>query len=321
MYTIWLFTRTDLKTIVIPSTVFGAVCAISGPVLTTNSFPLTLNVAKRVPLTAFWAWINLLPFAIDNQRRQESIKEDAKNKPWRPLPSKRLSPKQAKRGMLVFYLAALLSSLYIGCAPQCITLIGLGYWYNDLKGADNSCITRNFINSCGYICYTSGAMRVASGHSVHSWRPVAYQWLLTIGLVIFTTIQSQDMYDQAGDSLRARWTVPLVVGDLAARWSIVVPVAVWSWFCPVFWQIGVGGSAASTILGFAIVWRTLSKRTVKDDKISFRIYNMWIMSLFILPFVSHNSRFWRAEYHHVYNIWFLIIIFRIEINFNNHYRS
>lgn len=251
---------------------------------------MTLDVVKRVPITTLWAWINLLPFAIDNQRQQDSIKEDAENKSWRPLPSRRLTPEQAKQIMMIFYPTAFLSSLYLGGVGQCVTLMGLGYWYNDLRGADNSCITRNFINACGYICFTSGAMQVASDPSVEFLRPVAYQWLLIIGLVIFTTIQSQDMYDQAGDSLRARWTVPLVLGDSAARWSIAVPVAIWSWFCPAFWQLGVRGSAASMVLGLIIISRILSKRTVKDDRISFRIYNMWIISLFMLPLTKFICR-------------------------------
>ena len=241
-------------------------------------------------MTAFWAWINLLPFAIDNQRQPDGVKEDTENKPWRPLPSKRLTAGQAKLTMLVCYLIALSSSLYLGGVWQCITLVGLGYWYNDLKGADNSCITRNLINACGYICFTSGALEVTSGLSIVSMRPVAYQWLLTIALVIFTTIHSQDLYDQAGDSLRKRWTVPLVLGDSAARWTIVLSVGVWSWFCPSFWQLGIKGFATSVVLGGILVWRTLSQRTVKADKRSFRIYNVWIISLFFLPLIDFKSR-------------------------------
>lgn len=258
--------------------------------MTTNPSPLILDVAKRLPVTAFWTWINLLPFAIDNQRQQDSIKEDTENKPWRPLPSKRLTPEQAKMIMLVFYPIAFLSSLYLGGSWQCIALVGLGHWYNDLKGADSSCITRNFINACGYICFTSGALQVASDPSAVLSKPVAYQWLLTIGLVIFTTIQSQDMYDQAGDSLRKRWTVPLVVGDSAARWSIAISVGIWSWFCPSFWQLGMKGFASSVILGSGVIWRFLSLRTVKADRASFRIYNMWIISLFMLPLIEFRSR-------------------------------
>ena len=289
LYTIWLFTRSDLKTIVIPSTVFGVVCSLSGPVLTTNPSPLVLDIGKRLPITAFWAWINLLPFAIDNQRQPDGIKEDSENKPWRPLPSKRLTPKQATSSMLALYFLAFLSSLYLGGIWQCITLMGLGYWYNDRKGADSSCIIRNFINACGYICFTSGSLEVMSNSSSTLLKPVAYQWLLTIGLVVLTTIQSQDMYDQAGDSLRKRWTVPLVAGDGVARWTIVVPIGIWSWFCPTFWQISIEGFATSVILGIIIVWRIFFKRTVEADRNSFRIYNMWIVSLYLLPLIKRSS--------------------------------
>lgn len=258
--------------------------------MTTNSSPLIFDVAQRLPVTIFWAWINLLPFTIANQRQQDSIKEDSENKPWRPLPSKRLTPHEAKSTMMIFYLIATLSSLYVGGIWQCITLVALGYWYNDLKGADNSCIARNFINACGYLCFTSGTLQVASDASVALLRPVAYQWLLTIGLVIFTSIQSQDMYDQAGDSLRKRCTVPLVIGDSAARWTIAISVGIWSCFCPWFWQLGAKGFGASVILGASLLWRTLTVRTVKADKITFRIYNMWIISLFSLPLIAFKSR-------------------------------
>ena len=290
LYTIWLFTRTDLKTIVVPSAVFGAVCTLSGPVLTDQTPPSILEVAKRIPVAAFWAWINLLPFAIDNQRQPDSIKKDATNKAWRPLPSKRLIPEHAKSVMLASYALAVLSSIYLGGLLQCITLVGLGYWYNDLKGADTSCITRNFINACGYICFTSGTFQVVSGPSVALLKPVAHQWLLVIGAVILTTIQSQDMYDQAGDSLRGRWTAPLVMGDAASRWTIAVPVAFWSWFCPTFWQLGSKGLAVTMIPGTCVIWRILTQRTVKADKISFRIYNLWIVSLYMLPLIGLRLR-------------------------------
>jgi hypothetical protein len=40
----------------------------------------------------------------------------------------------------------------------------------------------------------------------------------------FSTLHMQDMYDQAGDSLRDRRTLPLVVGDSSARWMTIVPM-------------------------------------------------------------------------------------------------
>jgi len=58
---------------------------------------------------------------MDNQRQAESIEEDKFNKPWRPLPSGRMSAGQATKLMLVFYAIALAISAYMGGLSQCLT--------------------------------------------------------------------------------------------------------------------------------------------------------------------------------------------------------
>ena len=282
---IWLFTFSDLKTIVGPETAFGILSALSGPILTTNQFPITSVILARIPRVAFWCWINLLPFAIDNQRQPEAIEEDGENKPWRPMPSGRLSEKHAKWLMTCLYPVAIFASLKLGGLKQCLTLIFLGWWYNDLGGADYSCITRNFINACGFLSYASGATEVASRTELlgSPFNPIAWTWFSIIGAVVFTSVQTQDMYDQAGDSLRGRKSVPLVIGDYYARWSIAIAMVVWSIVCPTFWQLGLGTYAMSMITAAIITFRTLTKRTVSDDKLTFRIWNLWMVMLYLMP--------------------------------------
>ena len=282
-YTIWLFTRSDLKTIVFPSTFFAVVSHVSGLVLEQCTASSERSLVVQIFLTILWTWINLLPFDIDNQRQPGSIGEDAENKPWRPLPSNRISEANAKLLMISGYLLAFISSCFLGGLLQCLTLIGLGFWYNDLRGADSSCIIRNLINACGYMCFISGALEIIAGRAVSHFEPKTYQWLLIIGAVIFTTIHAQDMSDQPGDRARFRRTVPLVVGDHAARISIVVSIAFWSWFCPLFWKSDVKSWAMLLLLGGIVSCRFLLLRTIKADKISFRLYNLWIISLFLLP--------------------------------------
>ncbi|KAF2260599.1 hypothetical protein CC78DRAFT_555512 [Lojkania enalia] len=288
-YTIWLFTHSDLKTIVGPSTFFAIVCAKSGPVMMGGEYLPILLILRRVPITAFWVWCNLLPFAIDNQRQHGSVIEDEINKPWRPLPSKRLSQNDAVMIMLLFYAFAVLISLYLRGLLQCFALMGLGYWYNDQNGADCHFITRNFINSCGYVCFASGALEVISNRSIYNLHPAAYQWLLIISIVIFTTIHSQDMADQEGDFLRSRWTLPLVIGDTAARTTLAVSLGIWSVICPAFWQLSAKNSAVTYLLGIIVGIRFLFKRYAEADKISFQIYNLWIVSIFSLPLLRSLS--------------------------------
>ena len=127
-YSIWLFTQSDIKTIIVPKTAFGALCALATPVfgIEPSAGPTAITVLRRLPLTAFWVWVNLLPFAIDNQRQPLSIIEDAVNKPWRSLPSGRLTASQAKAVMLCLYALAILTSWNFGGLEQSLALIVLG---------------------------------------------------------------------------------------------------------------------------------------------------------------------------------------------------
>ena len=182
---------------------------------------------------------NLLPFNIDNQRRPAAIVEDTLNKPWRPMPTKRLTPREAKVTMFALYPTAFMVSVYVGGLKQSTTLILLGFWYNDRGGSDTSCVGRNFINACGFICYSSGAMEVALGFPL-PLEPQLIQWFLIIGGVVFSTVQTQDTYDQIGDSLRGRRTVSLVIGDGPARWLTAAFVSFWCLVCPWYWTLSAG---------------------------------------------------------------------------------
>lgn len=282
LYTIWLFTRSDIKTIILPSTLFAIISASSGPVMLTTT-PTTITILQRIPITAIWVWSNLLPFAIDNQRQTASIIEDSENKPWRPLPSKRITKENAATLMLFFYCCAFILSIYIGGLPQCMTLMGLGYWYNDLHGADSHCVIRNLINASGYLCFTSGALEVISNETIWSLQPASYQWMLLVGLIVLTTVQAQDMADQEGDRLRGRMTVPLVIGDGAARYAIAVSISLWSFLGPAFWQLSAKSFGLPCVLAACVSVRFLCKRSEEEDKLSFRLYNVWVVSIYLLP--------------------------------------
>ena len=282
-YTLILFTYSDIKTIVIPTTVFGVLGSLSGSLLMETNAKFT--AIARAPLVALWVWMNLLPFAISNQRRPSGIKEDLQNKPWRPLPRGRISPEQAKYLMIVLYAVGFLASLYLGGLRSCLALMILGYWYNDLEGADNSFIIRNLINAAGYLSFITGALDVATQSEI-LYRPKAYLWLLLIGVIVFSTVQMQDFADQSGDRIRGRLSLPLVVGDGKARWSVAILVPVWSVLAPIFWQLGGKSLAMPVLLGTTISVRVLRNRTEANDKLTFKIWNLWILTLYSLPIVT-----------------------------------
>ncbi|KAI7776262.1 UbiA prenyltransferase family [Diaporthe eres] len=286
--TLWLFTFSDLKTIAIPSTVAGISNAVSAPMYGIATAHDPLRVIWRGPLVFLWVWTNLLPFDINNQRTPPAIAEDSINKPWRPMPRGRLSPVQAKVAMLCLYLVAQLVSLSLGCGlRQSVGLVILGTWYNNLGGADSHPIIRNLINALGYLCFISGAMEVALGGpiplSTSGPQSRLLWWFGVLGGVILTTVHAQDMADQEGDALRGRWTIPLVIGDGPARWTIATTMMFWAYICPAMWRGSALSRALTVALSILVGVRILMRRSGPSDKKTFVIWNVWVSTLYILP--------------------------------------
>ncbi len=191
--------------------------------------------------------------------------------------------------MFGFYPAAIVFSFFFGGLRQCVLLILLGIWYNDLSGADKNPIIRNFINACGFLCYASGAMEVAYGDVLHLTRDsLLLRWLGFIGAVFASSVHSQDMYDQAGDRLRGRKTFPLVIGYWPSRLSIAAAVLVWSYTGLRFWEMDWPACGPLVGLGAVVSIRTMMRRTVSDDKTTFKLWNLRLVVLYSIPLV----KFW-----------------------------
>lgn len=112
------------------------------------------------------------------------------------------------------------------------------------------------------------------------------QWFAFMGAVIFTTVQMQDLEDVVGDAARGRRTVPLVIGDRHCRWSIAILVPIWSVGAYRFWGVVNSLSVICVALGLLVAWRVLYKQGLLHDKVTFRIWNVWIISLYVLPIAS-----------------------------------
>lgn len=172
LYSIWLFTRSDLKTIVIPQSIFGILGGLPQSRLTQGD-RTSSEVLWRAPLVAFWVWIILCPFNIDNQRSPASIEQDKINRPWRPIPAKRLTPKHALGLQLFFHTVALLYSCGVGGIYQWVSGIILGWLYNVVGLADRSCIGKNAVNAFGYVTFASesfcGSQRIYPGNNLPWW--------------------------------------------------------------------------------------------------------------------------------------------------------
>jgi len=242
------------------------------------------TILARVPLVFLWVWINLLPFNINNQRQPEAVLEDRANKAWRPMPSQRISPAAAFRLMMTTYFTAFCVSWYLEATIPCVVLMALGFTYNDLGGADASCLVRNLLNAGLYLGFAQGATIVAYGGNTLS--ATAWTWLALIGITVFCTVHMQDIPDQEGDSARGRNTVPLVIGDNAARWTIAAAMPVASALLPTFWELRPEAYLPTVGICAVVVTRVIAKRTVEADEVTWKIWNLWMSSVYLLPFIK-----------------------------------
>ncbi|KAJ5190950.1 uncharacterized protein N7498_009935 [Penicillium cinerascens] len=215
---IWQFTESNFPTFVLPNSGFGLLAALAAPILTSRLEPLhPVDLLLRGLQVVLFNWANVFVFDLANQRLPESIVEDHLNKPWRPLPTNQISPETTRRLMLGAIPAALLISAILGVGTESSFILILTWLYNDLHGGDE--IIRDLIIALGYGLYLSSSLKIAIGPHHHITEH-GYRWIAMMSGIILTTMQVQDLKDQAGDATRGRQTWPLVLGDSVSRWII-----------------------------------------------------------------------------------------------------
>lgn len=206
LWTLWLFTRGDLTSMIYPNLVFGVASILSVSALTDRKNQVILFCFWRTPPMFIWLWLSLLLVNIANQRLSSSITEDTISKPWRPLPSQRLGEHQAKTLLLIIIPIAFASSVYFGTAKHMLSIMASTWMYNDLEGAKEHFLIRNIIIALGMASRASGAMIIAGGG--HSFSPFGYHWITLVSFFIATTMQVQGLSDHAGDARREHKTLP-----------------------------------------------------------------------------------------------------------------
>ena len=279
IYTVWLFTSSDLKTVVYPTTVFAVSGALSGRV-TTDTGASLFDVLVRIPHVLMFVWTNLLVEVIANQRLRSSILEDTINKPWRPLPSHRLTPAEALSALFYLIPIAVGVGFVYGCEKESLLIIGFSWMYNDLGGADHN-FARNVLNVCGLLCFGVGATIVASGGYGITW--TGYLWFGVLGAVILLTVPTQDFADMKGDAARGRKTLPLIYGENAARLFVATAVVVSSPVCSAFWHLGSFGYLLPAAVGLLVGYRITFLREIATDEVTWRLWCIWMSLLYMLP--------------------------------------
>ncbi|OJI87216.1 hypothetical protein ASPTUDRAFT_188542 [Aspergillus tubingensis CBS 134.48] len=265
---IWHFTESNFPTFVLPNSAFGFLGALSGPALTTShTTPDLSTLLPRLPLIILFNWALVFIFDLANQRLPESIHEDHLNKPWRPLPTKRITADQTRRPLLATIPIGLGITYTLDVWQETCPILILTWMYNDLKGGDE--LIRDGIIAVAYGLYNIASLKIAcTGDEGVEPSEKGYLWTVVISGVILTTMQIQDLKDVEGDRTRGRQTIPLAFGEGWSRWSIVGFVVGWSVLCVWFW--GLEG------------W-VLMGRTVEENAAAWRLWCVWLMVLYGLP--------------------------------------
>jgi 4-hydroxybenzoate polyprenyltransferase len=226
VHTLVLFTYDQFFDTIIPGTIFGILTTLSGPGLSLVAEPTSI-VLLRAPIIFIWLWLIILQFCLQNQCSYGSPEEDAINKPWRPIPSGRITLADAKALLGATCLVAGFMSWYLGVMYPFLVWTLLSTLYNDLGGSDRSGFVRNAFCGGFFTCSFGGALLIAlNGQSASR---TAAQWtLLVCWCILMTTIQTQEFRDEIGDKQRGRRTLVTELGRTRALWTVYATVTFWS---------------------------------------------------------------------------------------------
>ena len=286
--TLWLFICNDVNSMIIPTLTFAIVAAKAEPIFGFSG-PVDLAFGHRFIEATLWSALNLLIFSLHNQMQPSAIEEDRVNKPWRPLPSKRITRHEARRLLLVSYPLLCALSLYCGGWQQSCLLAFLNLCYNEWNGGDFHCLLRNLLNAAGVACYYAGAAEIMTGSwwtAPSGFRANLLEWLSVVAAIIATTIHLQDLRDQLGDKARGRRTIPLVYGEITCRVSVAAAIALWSLLVPRVCNSKMAGQLMPVVLGGCLIMRIFLMREAKEDDRSFKLWGVWLMAVLLTPLQS-----------------------------------
>ncbi|KAF5335677.1 hypothetical protein D9611_009692 [Ephemerocybe angulata] len=267
--TVFLFTKSDIKTTVIPVSI-----------LAIGTAPLCSSQPIEHALKAiFWLWMILLQFNLFNQTI--SPEEDAENKPWRPIPSGRISLRNAIIARWISIPACAMLSSYFGSAVlvPCILFTVLVFMYNFFD-CDKNGFAKSLFNGFGYSMMALGTSLVAScdkasGSIFETLNYRNFPELTIFFFVISTTIHAQDFQDVEGDREIGRNTIPMMLPNVS---RISMPILLPLWSVIIISLCHPPAWLAAIYLGLSMVvgFRFFLMREVKHDEWSYVLYNAWL---------------------------------------------
>ncbi|KAF4997532.1 hypothetical protein FDECE_12062 [Fusarium decemcellulare] len=294
LHTLWLFTKSDMPTSTGINTTFAIAGILAGPGVISDASINWSDMGRGILVALYFTWHLTLCFNLGNQRQPQSIIEDGANKPWRPIPSGRISP-EVTRTLQLLSIASLLALCggWFGATRETTFYLFCTWLYNERAWGDKTWWQRALMNACGITTNRVATLRVLigaiQGADSYEFTDKAWGWFLIFAAIVFTTIQVQDLRDQEGDALIDRATFPLIIGDAPTRWLTAAAVLSWSALCTRYWNLGLAGYAFSIATAALVSAHMLVYRTRQNDRWSFRLVGAWWIALYFLPVMKSHG--------------------------------
>ena len=283
LHTLLLFTYRDIFTILLPQTCIGLVLAVASSQAKSPLSASNGSILLQLPQTLFWIWVHLLFWAISNQSQPGSVIEDGTHKPWRPLPAGRITYRQARCIFWATSAFAIPLSHQMGVLKESLQLMVLFALHNDLGLGDHA-VTKNLLNGLGYYVFGLASAKICvQGLTTPQLSSQSLSWLAILSVIVFVTVQVQDLEDQEGDRASGRRTVPIIIGDGWTRLTVLIPVLATTILAPQYWNTSFRSTAAMFAIGAMVVKRLAEGGDEAAHKKTYRLYLNWLMVLYVLP--------------------------------------
>lgn len=236
--------------------------------------------ASHAIQSILWLWLHVLQFNLSNQVRDPE--EDKRNKPWRPLPSGRITLAQA---IILKYITIatclLLSYSYSPCVLISSASLSLIIpLYHEMHG-DQHWLTKNLMGGGGYACFATGCTLVAAFDRYKLDFPGAFS-ISIVAAILATTLQAQDFQDVIGDKAVGRYTLPIAFPNFS-RCTVLITLVMWSLYLTTMWEIATPAGVGFIFLAIIIGIRYYFWRSTENDEWSYVLYNVWLTIAFAMP--------------------------------------
>lgn len=219
--------------------------------------------------------VYVLPHCIANQIT--GVEEDRVNKPWRLLPSGKLTMRQMWSRLFVSFAVFLAVGLWLGVffwALAWSVIVVL----NNFGSATNRWYVKDFWMGVGMFALMSPAWRLVAPIT-----PESVVWTTILSCAVFVLVPMQDLRDMPGDRARGRVTFPLAFGERVARgflalFFLAAPAVFfemmsyhpWTPMSAVVW-LGMG------VWAWVLAHRVWSLRGALHDHVTYQAFCWWFV--------------------------------------------